>query len=177
MVVALITGVRKLVPVRSDVPPVAAEYQLIIPALAVAPRVTCPGPHLSPGIVLVISGMALTVKRYVAVAASQGEPRGLFVVTVIVTVVPISAAAGVYVNENGDAFADGGLTLPAPLSVIVTSVALPPKVLSVTVTGVVPQVLPLTLLNAKVGPLTQPHDTSKLAPVVVQPSGVLTVIV
>ena len=58
---ALITGVRKLVPVPSDVPPVATEYQLMVPALAVAPRVTTPGPHLSPGVVLVIVGIAFIV--------------------------------------------------------------------------------------------------------------------
>ena len=69
------------------------------------------------------------------------------------------------------------MTLPDPFSVIVTLVALPPKVLSVTVNGFVPQVLPLVLLNVKVGPLTHPHDTSKLLPVVVHPEAFLTVIV
>lgn len=83
-------------------------------------------------------------------------------VTVTVTVLPISPAAGVYVNENGDTVVLPGLTVPAPLSLIVTCVALPPKVLAATVTGVVPQVDPLALLNVTVGPLTQPHDTSKL---------------
>ena len=57
----LILGVVKLVPVPSDVPPVDTEYQLIVPALAVAPSVTVPGPHLSPGVVPVIVGMTLTV--------------------------------------------------------------------------------------------------------------------
>jgi hypothetical protein len=41
------------------------------------------------------AGMALTVKIYVAVAAVQGAPAGLLVVTVIVTVLPASPAAGV----------------------------------------------------------------------------------
>ena len=51
----------KLVPVPRDVPPVAAAYQLIVPALAVAPNVTVPVPHLEPGVVPVIVGIALTV--------------------------------------------------------------------------------------------------------------------
>ena len=40
-------------------------------------------------------GVALTVRVYVAVAAAQGSPRGLLVITVIVTVFPASPAAGV----------------------------------------------------------------------------------
>ena len=58
---AAITGVVKLVPVPSETPPVAAAYQLIIPALAVAPRVTVPGPQLLPGVVPVIVGIVLIV--------------------------------------------------------------------------------------------------------------------
>jgi hypothetical protein len=54
--------VVKLVPVSSDDPPDIAEYQLITPALAVAPRVTAPGPHLEAGVVPVIAGTAFTVK-------------------------------------------------------------------------------------------------------------------
>ena len=85
----------KLVPVPSDAPPLDAAYQLMVPALAAAPSVTVPGPHLDPGVVPVIVGTALTVSVYVAVAAAQGAPSGLFVETVIVTVVPASPAAGV----------------------------------------------------------------------------------
>ena len=54
-------GVVKLVPVPSDAPPVEAAYQLIVPALAVAPSITVPVPHLDPGVVPVIVGMVLTV--------------------------------------------------------------------------------------------------------------------
>jgi len=54
-------GVVKLVPVPSEVPPVEAAYQLIVPALAVAPSITVPVPHLDPGVVPVIVGIALTV--------------------------------------------------------------------------------------------------------------------
>ena len=48
-------------PVPKDVPPVAALYQLIVPALAVAPNTTVPVPHLESGVVPVIVGIALTV--------------------------------------------------------------------------------------------------------------------
>ena len=70
-----------------------------------------------------------------------------------------------------------GFTVPAPFSVIVTLVALPPKVLPLTVTGVVPHVLPLMLLSVTVGGFTHPHDTEKLTPVVVHPDEFITVIV
>jgi len=46
---------------------------------------------------------------------------------------------------------DEGLTVPAPFSVIVTLVALPPKVLPLTVTDAVPHVFPLLLFNVTVG--------------------------
>ena len=49
------------VPVPSDAPPVAAAYQLMVPADAVAPRVTVPVPHVEPGVTSVIVGMAFTV--------------------------------------------------------------------------------------------------------------------
>ena len=40
---------------------VKAAYQLSVPALAVAPSVTVPGPHLVPGVVPVTVGMAVTI--------------------------------------------------------------------------------------------------------------------
>jgi hypothetical protein len=49
------------VPVPKDEPPVDAAYQLIVPALAVAPKVTVPAPHLEFGVVPVIVGIAFTV--------------------------------------------------------------------------------------------------------------------
>jgi hypothetical protein len=49
-------------------------------------------------------GMAFTTSVYVATAAEQGAPRGLSVVNVMITVLPKSPAAGVYVNENGEVF-------------------------------------------------------------------------
>ena len=50
----------KLVPVPRLTPPVDAAYQVIVPAEAVAPRVTVPVPQTLPGIVAVMVGTALT---------------------------------------------------------------------------------------------------------------------
>lgn len=68
-----------------------------------------------------------------------------------------------------------GITVPAPLSVIVTPVALPPNVFPLTVIASVLQVLPEVLLKTTVGGFTQPQDISKLLPVVVHPDEFLTV--
>ena len=57
MVVEEITGVVNEVPVPNDEPPVAAAYQLIVPAEAVAPMVTVPVPQVDPGIVPVMVGI------------------------------------------------------------------------------------------------------------------------
>jgi hypothetical protein len=81
----------------------------------------------------------------------QGDRKGLFVVTVIVTVWPASPDAGVYVNEKGEELADEGLTEPCPSVEIVTCVALPPKTLLVTVTGTGSHVVPLAELRFTVG--------------------------
>ena len=56
-------GVVKFVPVPKLGPPVAAEYQLIVPAEAVAPNVTVPGPHRDAGVVpvMVPEGFTVTV--------------------------------------------------------------------------------------------------------------------
>ena len=48
-------------PVASDVPPLDAEYQLIVPALALAPNVTVPVPQFEPGVVDEMVGMVLIV--------------------------------------------------------------------------------------------------------------------
>jgi hypothetical protein len=58
-----IDGVVNDVPVPSDTPPVDPAYQLIVPADAVAPNVTIPGPHTEPGVVPVIDRIVLTVAR------------------------------------------------------------------------------------------------------------------
>ena len=54
-------GVVKLVPVPKLTPPVVAEYQFIVPALAVAPSVTVPEPHIEAGVIPVIVGIVLIV--------------------------------------------------------------------------------------------------------------------
>jgi hypothetical protein len=56
-----ILGVVNDVPVPKDDPPVDAAYQLIVPALAIAPKVTVPAPHLEFGVVSDIVGIAFTV--------------------------------------------------------------------------------------------------------------------
>ena len=50
----------KLVPVAKLVPPVAALYQLIVPALAAAVKLTVPVPQRLAGVVEVIVGMVFT---------------------------------------------------------------------------------------------------------------------
>jgi hypothetical protein len=119
----------------------------------------------------------LTVKVYVADADVQGVPSGLFVVTVIVIVFPASEIAGVYTKANGVVLVEAGITVPPPFSVIVTPVALPPKVLLLTVTDVVSHVLPAVLLSVTVGGLIHPHETEKIVPVAVHPYEFLAVIV
>jgi hypothetical protein len=73
--------------------------------------------------------------------------------------------------------ADTGLTLPLPVSVIVTLVALPPNVLPVTVIGVTPQVLPAAALRLTTGGLTHPQLTEKVVPVAVHNDELRTVTV
>ena len=74
MVVALIDGVVKLVPVPRLAPPVSAAYQLIVPALAVAPSVTVPAPHRLAGVVEAMVGIAVTVAITAVLAAVVHEP-------------------------------------------------------------------------------------------------------
>ena len=66
-------GVVKLVPVPRLDPPVAAAYQLIVPADAVAPKVTVPVPQTLPGVVLLIVGAVFTV-AITAVRAAVVQP-------------------------------------------------------------------------------------------------------
>ena len=80
-------------------------------------------------------------------------------------------------NEKGETDEDAGVTVPPPFSVIVTLVALPPKVLPLTVTAVMPQVLPALAESVTRGGLAQPQLTENVAPVVVQPEELRTVIV
>jgi len=97
------------------------------------------------------------VSVYIAVAEGHDTPVIILVVTLTIIVLPASAAAGVYVNANGLTADDKGLNVPAPFSVIVTLVALPPKLLPLTVTGVMPHVLPEIALKVTVGGLIHPQ--------------------
>ena len=54
-------GVVNDAPVAKLVPPVAALYQLIVPALAVAAKVTVPVPQRLAGVLAVMVGIAFTV--------------------------------------------------------------------------------------------------------------------
>jgi hypothetical protein len=87
----------------------------------------------------------------------------------MVTTFPASPAAGVYVKLNGDDEVEPGVTVPAPFSVIVTEVALPPKVFPDTVIGVSSHVEPDVELNVRVGGSGQLQSTVKGAPVVSHP--------
>ena len=55
-------------------------YQLIVPALAVAPSITVPVPHIEPGVVPVIAGMVFTVTE--AVFTVIADPQELLAVNV-----------------------------------------------------------------------------------------------
>jgi hypothetical protein len=61
VVVEEIDGVVQEVPVPKDEPPVGTEYQLIVPAEAVAPIVTVPVPQRELEVVPVIIGDMFTV--------------------------------------------------------------------------------------------------------------------
>ena len=56
-------------PVPNTLPPEAALYQLIVPAVAAAAKVTVPVEHLAAGVVPDIVGMALTVATTALLAA------------------------------------------------------------------------------------------------------------
>lgn len=144
-----------LVPVPVVVIPPGLRVRVHVPFEGKPLNVTLPVATEHDGLVIVpttgAEGLSFTVIVYVAFAAAQCEPKGLLVVTVIITCFPKSPFFGVYVNVNGDFDAEVGLTEPAPFSFIVTFVALPPKLLPATVTGVVPHILPLVLLSVTVG--------------------------
>ena len=58
-------GVVNDTPVPKLVPPVAAAYQLMVPALAVAPKVTVPVPQRLAAVLAVMVGVAFTVTALV----------------------------------------------------------------------------------------------------------------
>ena len=63
----LIDGVVNELPLPSKVPPVTASYQLMVPALAVAPKTKVPASHLEAGAIVetgaVITTVASTAER------------------------------------------------------------------------------------------------------------------
>ncbi len=69
-------GVVKLVPVPKLAPPVAAAYQLTVPADAVAPNITVPVPQTLPGVVPVIVGMVFTVMVIPVLVTGLPERHG-----------------------------------------------------------------------------------------------------
>ena len=66
-------GVVNDVPVETLVPPVKAEYQLIVPALAVAPNTAVPVPQRLAGVLAVMVGMTFTV-AVIAVLVAVVQP-------------------------------------------------------------------------------------------------------
>ena len=67
-------GVVNNAPVPKLVPPVAALYQLMVPALAVAPKVTVPVPQRLAGLVTVMVGIEFTVTIAVDELAAAQPP-------------------------------------------------------------------------------------------------------
>lgn len=78
-------------------------------------------------------------------------------------------------KSKGEVVAEERSIAPAPLELIFSVFAFV-KVFPLIVTGFSPQMLPLVLLNVSAGPLTQPQDTVKGAPVVEHRDAFLTVI-
>lgn len=72
-----IEEVVKLVPVPKELPNVDAEYQLMVPADALAPNVTVPVPHLEPIVVPVIVGIVFTVTANVRAVPSPQALEGV----------------------------------------------------------------------------------------------------
>ena len=66
--VAEILGVVKLTPVPNAVPPVLTSYQLSVPTLATAPKLTVPVPQRLFGVLEVMLGAPTT-----AITAVRGE--------------------------------------------------------------------------------------------------------
>jgi hypothetical protein len=89
--VTILSGRR----VNVQVPVAGRPFKITVPFVPV--QVT---PVTGP--IVGAAGMAFTASVYVATAAEHGTPSGLFVVTVIITVLSMSPVPGVYVNENGD---------------------------------------------------------------------------
>lgn len=67
-------GVVKLIPVPKLDPPLGAAYQLMVPALAVAPNVNVPSPQRSAGVVEVTVGTSFIVAMTAVLEDDVHEP-------------------------------------------------------------------------------------------------------
>ena len=67
-------GVVYDVPVPREVPPVEAAYQLMVPALAVAPKLTVPASQREAGVVPEMVGVAVTVATTAVLGAETQVP-------------------------------------------------------------------------------------------------------
>lgn len=79
-------------PVAKDVPPVATEYQLMVPADDVAPKLRVPVPQRLPPVVEDIAGNALIVKL---LPLSVPINKGLLETTLILYAEPLGVLAGI----------------------------------------------------------------------------------
>ena len=74
MVAIAIEGVVNAFPDPSEIPPVEAANQLMVPTEAVAPSETVPVPHLLPGVLAETVGIALIVATTAVLAADKQLP-------------------------------------------------------------------------------------------------------
>jgi len=154
---------KVLVPVPVVVTPPGVRVSVQVPTGGNPFKITLPVATVHVGcVILPIKGadkLGITVRVYIAVTGVHGPAEILLDVTFMIIVLPASATSGVYVNANGLTVDDNGLTVPAPFSVIVTLVALPPKLLPLTVTGRLAHVFPDIELKVTVGGFIHPHVT------------------
>ena len=125
------SGVKNEAPDPNEGPPVKSAYQFRVPADAVAPNVTVPGPHRVPGTVPVIVGIALTdivMRLEDAVVAARHAPPAILMSQL--TVFPSISKPLLYV------LAAPLCTLP-PLS-LKSYVIVPPPVLLAVAVNVTP---------------------------------------
>ena len=92
-------GVVNEAPVPIEAPPVEAEYQFIVPAEDVAPRVTVPASHLDPGVVPVIVGIGVTVMETSFDVAGLPVAHVISEVSIQLTKSPSSGERFVYVGK------------------------------------------------------------------------------
>jgi hypothetical protein len=92
-------GVVYVAPVANDVPPVKAVYQLIVPALAVAPNTTVPVAQRLAGVLAVMVGTAFTVITDAALVAFGVEIHVAFDVNTTEMLSLVTKVADINVGE------------------------------------------------------------------------------